>query len=79
MREPSRAERGCLLGKPVYNVLEQRGWTRRVVNAQQIKAVPGRKTEIQDAAWIAELWRHGLLRGSYIPDRAQREQQELVR
>jgi transposase len=65
--------------KPVYNVLEQRGLTLLVVNAQQIKAVPGRKTDIQDAAWIADLLRHGLLRGSYIPDRAQREQQELVR
>ncbi len=65
--------------KPVYNVLEQRGLSLLVVNAQQIKALPGRKTDIQDAAWIADLLRHGLLRGSYIPDRAQREQQELVR
>ena len=65
--------------KPVYNVLEQRGLTLLVVNAQQIKALPGRKTDIQDAAWIADLLRHGLVRGSYIPDRAQREQQELVR
>jgi transposase len=50
-----------------------------VVNAQQIKAVPGRKTDVKDAEWIADLLRHGLLRASYIPDRAQREFQELVR
>jgi len=65
--------------KPVYNVLEGRGLTLLVVNAQHVKAVPGRKTDVKDAAWIAELLRHGLLRGSHIPDRAQREQQELVR
>jgi transposase len=63
----------------VYNVLEDRGLTLLVVNAQHIKAVPGRKTDGKDAAWIAALLRHGLLRGSRIPDRAQREQQELVR
>jgi transposase len=63
----------------VYNVLDGRGLTLLVVNAQHIKAVPGRKTDVKDAAWIADLLRHGLLRGSRIPDRAQREQQELVR
>jgi transposase len=50
-----------------------------VVNAQHIKAVPGRKTDIRDAEWIADLLRHGLLRASFIPDRAQRELRELVR
>jgi transposase len=50
-----------------------------VVNAQHIKAVPGRKTDVKDAEWIADLLRHGLLRGSFIPDRPQRELQELVR
>jgi transposase len=65
--------------RPVYNVLDGRGLTLLVVNAQHIKAVPGRKTDVKDAAWIADLLRHGLLRGSHIPDRAQREQQELVR
>ncbi len=65
--------------RPVYNVLEDRGLTLLVINAQHIKAVPGRKTDVKDAAWIADLLRHGLLRGSRIPDRAQREQQELVR
>jgi transposase len=50
-----------------------------VVNAQHIKAVPGRKRDVRDAEWIADLLQHGLLRGSYIPDRGQRELRELVR
>lgn len=50
-----------------------------MVNARDIKAVPGRKTDIADAEWIADLYRHGLLRGSFIPDRPQRELRELVR
>ena len=62
-----------------YNVLEGLDLTLLVVNAQQIKAVPGRKTDVKDAEWIADLLRHGLVRASSIPDRAQRELQELVR
>src|SRR5690554_4761667 len=50
-----------------------------VVNARHIKAVPGRKTDVKDAEWIADLLRHGLLQGSFIPDREQREFRELVR
>jgi len=65
--------------KPVYNLLESHELTLLVVNAQHIKAVPGRKTDVQDAEWIADLLRHGLLRGSYIPGREQRELRELVR
>ncbi|GAC1521971.1 MAG: IS110 family transposase [Chloroflexota bacterium] len=65
--------------KPLYNVLEGLDLRLLVVNAQQIKAVPGRKTDVTDAEWIADLLRHGLLRASYIPDRSQRELQELVR
>ena len=64
--------------KPIYNLLEDR-FTLMVVNAQHIKAVPGRKTDVKDAEWIADLLRHGLLRGSFIPDRAMRELRELVR
>jgi transposase len=64
--------------KPVYNLLEGQMelW---VVNAQHIKAVPGRKTDVLDAEWIADLLRHGLLRGSFIPPKPQRELRELVR
>jgi len=65
--------------KPVYNLLEDRGLELLVVNARHIKNVPGRKTDVKDAEWIADLLRHGLLRASFIPDRDQRELRELVR
>lgn len=65
--------------KPIYNLLEDEGLELLVVNAQHIKTVPGRKIDIKDAEWIADLLRHGLLKGSYIPDRAQRELRELIR
>lgn len=65
--------------KPIYNLLEGLRLTLLVVNAWHIKAVPGRKTDVKDAEWIADLLRHGLLRGSFIPDRPHRELRELVR
>jgi transposase len=66
--------------QPVWNVLEEAGgFELLLVNAQHIKAVPGRKTDVQDAQWLAELLRHGLVRGSFVPDRAQRELRELTR
>jgi transposase len=65
--------------QPVHNVLEDQGLRPIVVNAQHIKAVPGRKTDVKDAEWIAECMRFGLLRGSFIPERPQRELRELVR
>lgn len=68
-----------VLWKPIYNLLESLDMTLLVVNAYHIKNVPGRKTDVKDAEWIASLLRHGLLRGSYIPDRAQRELREMVR
>lgn len=64
--------------KPIYNLLEDSGLQPLVVNAQHIKQVPGRKTDVKDAEWIADLLRHGLVRGSYIPDRWQRELREMV-
>ena len=64
--------------KPVVNLMEDR-FTVWVVNAHHIKAVPGRKTDVKDAEWIADLLRHGLLRPSFIPERSQRELRELVR
>ena len=64
--------------KPIVNLLEDR-FTVWVVNAAHIKTVPGRKTDVKDAEWIADLLRHGLLRPSFIPERAQRELRELVR
>ena len=65
--------------KPLYNVLETEEIPTMVVNAQHMKAVPGRKTDVKDAAWIADLCQHGLLTASYIPDKDQRELRELVR
>ena len=58
--------------KPVYNLLEDE-FTLMVVNAAHIKRVPGRKTDVSDAQWIAQLLQHGLLRLSFIPDRPLRE------
>jgi transposase len=64
--------------KPLYNLLE--GVVEvLVVNAAHIKAVPGRKTDVRDCVWIADLLRHGLLRASFIPARPQRELRELTR
>jgi transposase len=65
--------------KPLYNLLEADGLPAMVVNAQHIKMVPGRKTDVKDAEWIADLLRHGLLHPSFIPDRDQRELAEIVR
>jgi len=65
--------------KPLYNLLEATGLTVFVVNAAHMKAVPGRKTDVQDAVWICDLMQHGLLKPSFIPLRPQRELRELVR
>jgi len=65
--------------KPVYNILELEGIPSMVVNASHMKAIPGRKTDVNDAEWIADLLRHGLLRASFIPEKDQREYRELVR
>ncbi len=63
--------------KPVYNLLEG-SFTLLVVNAQHIKNVPGRKTDVKDAEWIADLLCHGLVRGSFIPPQAQRDLRDLT-
>lgn len=65
--------------KPLYNVLESSEIKAIVVNAQHMKAVPGRKTDAKDAEWIADLLQHGLLKASYIPSKEQRELRELTR
>ena len=67
-----------VLWKPIYNLLEGQ-FTLLLANAQHLKAVPGRKTDVKDAEWIADLLRHGLLRPSFVPDRPQRELRELTR
>ena len=65
--------------KPLYNILESSDLNAMVVNARHMKAVPGRKTDVKDAEWIADLLQHGLLQASYIPAKDQRELRELVR
>jgi transposase len=64
--------------KPVYNLVEG-SFTVLVVNAHHIKYVPGRKTDVKDAEWIAELLAHGLLRPSFVPDAPQRALRDLTR
>lgn len=64
--------------KPVYTLLEGR-FAILVVNAEHLKRIAGRKTDVQDAEWIADLLRHGLLRGSYIPNAEQRALRDLTR
>jgi transposase len=64
--------------KPIWNLLEEQ-FELFLVNARHVKAVPGRKTDVRDCEWLAELLRHGLLSGSFVPDRPQRELRELTR
>lgn len=64
--------------KPIWNVFEER-FTLLLVNAQHVKVVPGRKRDVGDAQWLAELLQHGLLRPSFVPDRPGRELRELTR
>src|SRR5437867_9071145 len=64
--------------KPVYNLVEG-SFTVLVVNAAHIKYVPGRKTDVKDAEWIAELLAHGLLRPSFVPPAPQRALRDLTR
>jgi transposase len=65
--------------KPVFNLLEMHDLELLLVNARHMKAVPGRKTDVKDSEWIADLLQHGLLRGSFVPDRENRELRELTR
>ena len=65
--------------KPVYNILELLSVEIIVVNAQHLKTVPGRKTDVGDAEWIAKQLSAGNLKASYVPDREQRELREVTR
>ena len=64
--------------KPIYNLLEGR-FAVLLVNARHIKAVPGRKTDVRDCEWIAQLLQHGLLSPSFVPGRDLRELRDLTR
>ncbi len=81
------AEAGCtqvamestgVYWKPVYNRLDGR-FTVTVANAQHIKTMPGRKTDVKDCEWIADLLQHGLVTASFIPDQGQRDLRDLTR
>jgi len=64
--------------KPVWNVLEG-SFALLLVNAQHVKQVPGRKTDVRDCEWLADLLRHGLLRASFVPEKPQRELRDVLR
>jgi transposase len=65
--------------KPIWYVLEERGFDLRLVNAKHVKMVPGRKTDLADAAWLAQLLENGLLAGSFVPPAPIRELRDLTR
>ena len=64
--------------KPVYNVLED-SFEVLVVNSRHVKYVPGRKTDVKDAEWLAELMMYGLLKASFVPSKPQRALRDLTR
>ena len=65
--------------KPVWYVLEERGFDLKLVNARHVKILPGRKTDVADAAWLAELLEHGLLRSSFVPPAEIRQLRDVTR
>jgi len=65
--------------KPFYYLLEDAGFEVMLVNARQVKNLPGRKTDVSDAAWLAQLGAHGLVRGSFVPPAPIRELRDLTR
>jgi transposase len=67
-----------VLWKPVWNILEGR-FTLLLVNPRHLKKVPGRKTDVTDAEWLAQLLQCGLLRGSFVPPRSVRDLRDLTR
>jgi transposase len=65
--------------KPVWYLLEDRGFELKLVNAHHVKILPGRKSDVLDAEWLAELLEHGLLRGSFVPPAPVRQLRDLTR
>jgi transposase len=65
--------------KPVWYALEDRGFDLKLVNARHVKIMPGRKTDVGDAAWLAELLEHGLLRSSFVPPPEVRQLRDVTR
>jgi transposase len=82
------SEKGCTLAameatgvywKPVWHILADGETELLLANAAHVKNVPGRKTDVNDAAWLSELAAHGLIRGSFVPDRPTQELRSLLR
>src|ERR1700729_570608 len=65
--------------KPVWHILSNGDFVLVLANAAHVKNVPGRKTDVNDATWLADLLAHGLIRGSFVPDAATQEQRGLLR
>jgi transposase len=65
--------------KPFYYLLEDAGFEVTLVNARHVKNVPGRKTDVADATWLAQLGAHGLVRGSFVPPQPVRQLRDLTR
>jgi transposase len=65
--------------KPVWNILSDGDFELILANAAHVKNVPGRKTDVNDASWLADLLAHGLIRGSFVPDARTQEQRSLLR
>jgi len=65
--------------KPVWHVLGDGDFTLVLANAAHVKNVPGRKTDVNDATWLADLLAHGLIRGSFVPDEQTQEMRSLLR
>lgn len=73
-------ESTSVLWKPVWNILDGRSdWELLLVNPRELKQVPGRKSDVKDSQWIAHLLACGLLRASFVPERAQRDLRDLTR
>jgi transposase len=65
--------------KPVWHILSDSDFSLVLANAAHVKNVPGRKTDVNDAAWLADLLAHGLIRGSFVPDQLTQEMRNLLR
>ena len=65
--------------KPVWHILSDGDFALTRANAAHVKNVPGRKTDVNDATWLADLLAHGLVRGSFVPDTQTQEQRDLLR
>lgn len=65
--------------KPFYYLLEDAGFEVLLVNARQVRNLPGRKSDVSDATWLAQLGAHGLVRGSFVPPAPIRELRDLTR